>query len=255
MIIVLSPAKTLDYESTPVTDKSSQPLFKAEISNLVDVMSAKSPGELASLMGISDALAELNFERYQDWQSDFTLENSRQAILAFRGDVYQALAAEQFSSRDFTYAQKHIRILSGLYGVLRPLDLMQPYRLEMGSKLTTERGDDLYGFWGSTITDQLNRDLAATRPRALINLASHEYFAAVDPARLDGRLITPVFKDFKQGEYKVISFFAKRARGSMASWIVRNRVDTLGGLPDFEEDGYRFSPDESTSERLVFLRH
>ncbi len=254
MIIVLSPAKTLDYESPLPTNKHTQPLFPDRVSELVDILAAKSPSQLGSLMSISEQLSELNFERYQDWEPDYTPANARPAIVAFKGDVYQGLDVEQFDARDLNYAQDHVRILSGLYGVLRPLDLMQPYRLEMGSRLANPAGRDLYSFWGDSITERLNADLAGSRPKALVNLASQEYFSAVNPAVLDARVITPVFKDFKNDEHKVISFFAKRARGSMASWIIRNRVDTLKGLADFAEDGYRFSPDDSTTDRPVYLR-
>lgn len=255
MIIVLSPAKTLDYESPLVTKKHTDPLFPDRVAELVDIMAAKSPADLRSLMGISDSLAELNFERYQDWEPTFTTGNARPAILAFKGDVYHGLNVEEFDARDFNYAQNHLRILSGLYGVLRPLDLMQPYRLEMGSKLANPAGKDLYSYWGDTITDRLNDDLENARPKALINLASQEYFGAVDTDKLDARVITPVFKDFKNDEYKIISFFAKRARGVMASWLLRNRVDTLKGITEFDGDGYRFSPEDSTTESPVFLRN
>lgn len=254
MIIVLSPAKTLDYESPLATKKHTDPLFPDRVAELVDIMAAKSPADLRSLMGISDSLAELNFERYQDWEPTFTTENARPAILAFKGDVYGGLSVEEFDARDFNYAQNHLRILSGLYGVLRPLDLMQPYRLEMGSKLANPAGKDLYSYWGHTITDRLNEDLENARPKALVNLASQEYFGAVDTDKLDARVVTPVFRDFKNDEYKVISFFAKRARGVMASWLLRNRVDTLKGITEFDGDGYRYSPEDSTTDSPVFLR-
>ncbi len=254
MIIVLSPAKTLDYESPLPTKKHSEPLFPERVAELVDILAAKTPAELGSLMSISDSLSELNFERYQDWEPTFTRENSRPAILAFKGDVYHGLDVEAFDARDLNYAQNHLRILSGLYGVLRPLDLMQPYRLEMGSKLKNPAGRDLYSYWGDTITERLNDDLAKSRPKALINLASQEYFGAVNTAKLDARVVTPVFKDLKNDEYKVISFFAKHARGVMASWLLRNRVDTLKGIADFDGDGYRFSPDDSTPNSPVFIR-
>jgi len=255
LIIVLSPAKTLDYESPLVTKKHTDPLFPDRVAELVGIMAAKSPADLRSLMGISDSLAELNFERYQDWEPSFTTENARPAILAFKGDVYHGLGVEEFDARDLNYAQNHLRILSGLYGVLRPLDLMQPYRLEMGSRLTNPAGKDLYSYWGDTITERLNEDLENARPKALINLASQEYFGAVNTDKLDARVITPTFKDFKNDEYKVISFFAKRARGVMASWLLRNRVDTLRGITEFDGDGYRYSPEDSTTDSPVFLRN
>ena len=254
MIIVLSPAKTLDYESPLPTKKRTEPLFPERAAELVDILAAKTPSEIGSLMGISDSLAELNFERYQDWEPTFTPNNSRPAILAFKGDVYHGLAVETFDARDLNYAQNHLRILSGLYGVLRPLDLMQPYRLEMGSKLRNPAGRDLYSYWGDTITERLNADLEGSRPKALINLASQEYFGAVNTQKLDARVITPVFKDFKNDEYKIISFFAKHARGVMASWLLRNRVDTLKGITEFDGGGYRYSHEESTAGSPVFLR-
>ena len=256
MLIVLSPAKSLDYESKLATKKHSQPVLLDRAAELVDVMATKSPDELRSMMGISHDLAELNAERFQDWSLPFDTTNARPALLAFSGDVYLGLdAGHRFGERDFTRAQKTLRILSGLYGVLRPLDLMQPYRLEMGSKLTTSAGDDLYSYWGDTITDQLNQDLAASPgPDVLINLASNEYFGAVRPDRIEGRVITPKFLDEKNGDYKIISFFAKRARGAMAAWLILNRIDTIKGIRDFDADGYRYDPRRSTSDEPVFIR-
>ena len=224
---------------------------------LVGVLSTKTPDDLRSLMSISDSLAELNFDRYQDWSTPFTTENSRPAILTFSGDTYIGLdAGAKFNERDFTHAQKTLRILSGLYGVLRPLDLIQPYRLEMGSKLETKSSKDLYGFWGSEITEKLNDDLLESPgDSALINLASNEYFKSVNPEEIKGTLVTPTFLDRKEGgDYKMVSFFAKRARGSMASWIIRNRVKTTKDLKDFDEDGYRFDRDRSEPSAPVFLR-
>ena len=224
---------------------------------LVGVLSTKTPDDLRSLMSISDSLAELNFDRYQDWSTPFTTENSRPAILTFSGDTYIGLdAGAKFNERDFTHAQKTLRILSGLYGVLRPLDLIQPYRLEMGSKLETKSSKDLYGFWGSEITEKLNDDLLESPgDSALINLASNEYFKSVNPEEIKGTLVTPTFLDRKEGgDYKMVSFYAKRARGSMASWIIRNRVKTTKDLKDFDEDGYRFDRDRSEPSAPVFLR-
>ena len=255
MLCVLSPAKSLDYESPLPTKKSSQPRLLEHASTLVDVMAEKSPAELKSLMSISDGLAELNAERFQDWSLPFDTDNARPAVLAFAGDVYIGLDAATFSERDFTRAQKTVRILSGLYGVLRPLDLMQPYRLEMGSKVATDAGKDLYAYWGTTITDQLNEDLAASPgPAVLINLASNEYFSSVKADQIDGRVITPTFLDEKNGEHKIISFFAKRARGTMAAWLVKERVDTIKGITDFDGDGYTFDPSRSTPDEPVFIR-
>lgn len=227
-----------------------------QAAELVEVMATKSPADLQSLMSISNDLAELNVERFNDWSLPFDRSNARPAVLAFSGDVYLGMdAANRFSERDFTRAQKTIRILSGLYGVLRPLDLMQPYRLEMGSKVETEAGSDLYSFWGDTITEQLNADLSESPgPAVLINLASNEYFGAVKAKNIEGRIITPKFLDEKNGHYKIISFFAKRARGTMAAWLVQERVDTIKGIVDFDGDGYRYDPVRSSPDEPVFIR-
>ena len=257
MLIVVSPAKALDFDSPLATEKYSQPSMLKRSKELVGVLSTKTPDDLRSLMSISDSLAELNFDRYQDWSTPFTTENSRPAILTFSGDTYIGLdAGAKFNERDFTHAQKTLRILSGLYGVLRPLDLIQPYRLEMGSKLETKSSKDLYGFWGSEITEKLNDDLLdSPGDSALINLASNEYFKSVNPEEIKGTLVTPTFLDRKEGgDYKMVSFYAKRARGSMASWIIRNRVKTTKDLKDFDEDGYRFDRDRSEPSAPVFLR-
>ncbi|MEQ8841615.1 MAG: peroxide stress protein YaaA [Acidimicrobiales bacterium] len=256
MLIVVSPAKSLDYESKLPTKKHSEPRMLDRARELVDVMAKKSPSDLSKMMSISDELGELNHERFLDWETPFTRENARPAVLAFNGDVYMGMEARTFSERDFTHAQKTLRILSGLYGVLRPLDLMQPYRLEMGSTVSTSRGKDLYSFWGDTITEQLNADLAESPGSdALINLASNEYFGAVDEKKLESRLVSPVFLDAKAGgEPKIISFFAKRARGAMSGWIIRNRIKSPRALLDFAEDGYRYDKERSQADRPVFVR-
>jgi len=257
VLIVVSPAKSLDYESELATDRHTEPRLLDRSRELVDVMAAKSPDDIADLMGVSPSLAELNYQRYQDFTVPFTPANARPAVLAFNGDVYQGLdAAGSFTTRDFTHAQKVLRILSGLYGVLRPLDLMQPYRLEMGTRLPTSAGNDLYDFWAPQLTDQLNDDLATSPGSpALINLASQEYFGAVEPDRLDARIVSPTFLDAKNGaEPKIIAFFAKRARGAMAGWIIRNRVATVKALRDFDVDGYRHDAERSTPDAPVFVR-
>ncbi len=256
MLSVLSPAKSLDYESKLATKKFSQPILLDRAAELVDVMAEKTPDDLRTMMGISHELAELNVERFHDWSMPFNETNARPAVLAFSGDVYMGMdAGHRFGERDFTRAQKTIRILSGLYGVLRPLDLMQPYRLEMGSKVKTAAGKDLYAYWGDTITDQLNEDIASSPgPDVLINLASNEYFGAVQPHRIEGQVVSPRFLDQKNGEYKMISFFAKRARGSMAAWLVLERVDTIKGITEFDAEGYRYDPDRSTRNEPVFIR-
>lgn len=256
MLIVVSPAKSLDYETPLATKKFSQPELLDQSQELISVMAKKSPDQIAKQMHISDSLAELNFQRFQEWERPFTPKNSRPALLAFHGDVYTGMdAPNSFTERDYTHAQKTFRILSGLYGVLRPLDLMQPYRLEMGTKLKTAHGGDLYSFWGDTITDTLNEDIEASPgAHALINLASNEYFSSVQPDRINAPIISPAFLDRKGDDYKIISFFAKKARGSMSSFIIRNRVKTLKGLKDFDGMGYRFDPERSTSDRPVFIR-
>ena len=257
MLIVISPAKSLDYESPLATKKFSEPEMLDRSAELVSVMADKSPDEISALMGISDKLGELNFQRYQDWERPFTTDNARPALLAFDGDVYTGMGAPNvFDERDFTHAQKTLRILSGLYGVLRPLDLMQPYRLEMGTSLTTERGDSLYSFWGDRITQQLNADLAESPgAKVLVNLASNEYFGSVKPDAIDARIITPTFLDSKAGgPYKIVSFFAKRARGAMSGWIIRERVKTAKALIEFDGMGYRYDPDRSDADTPVFIR-
>ncbi len=257
MLIVVSPAKSLDYESPLPTKKHSEPRMLDHSRELVAAMAKKSPRDISKMMRVSESLGELNHERFQDWETPFTTENARPALLAFTGDVYIGMDARgSFGERDYTQAQKTLRILSGLYGVLRPLDLMQAYRLEMGSSLVTGRGKDLYGFWGGHITDTLNADLAASPgAQALINLASNEYFGAVDASRIDGRVVSPVFLDSKDGgDYKIVSFFAKRARGAMAGWIVRERIKSVAGLKAFTAMGYRHDRERSTVDQPVFIR-
>jgi len=257
VLIIVSPAKALDFESPLVTKKHSKPTMLDQSAELVAIMAKKSPEQIEAMMGISPSLAELNFERFQDWEAPFTTDNARPALLAFNGDTYQGLdARHSFSERDFTHAQKTLRVLSGLYGVLRPLDLIQPYRLEMGSKLANAKGKDLYAFWRREVTDRLNEDLA-TSPGAkvLVNCASNEYFGAVDVDRLDAKIITPAFLDSKDGgPHKMVSFFAKRARGTLAGWIIQSRIKSARAITGFNGMGYRFDPNQSTPDRPVFLR-
>jgi cytoplasmic iron level regulating protein YaaA (DUF328/UPF0246 family) len=257
VLIVVSPAKSLDFESRLPTRKFSEPVMLDRSRELVSIMARKSPDDLAGLMSISPALAELNFERFQDWEPPFTPINARPAVLAFNGDTYIGLdASATFTERDYTHAQKVLRILSGLHGVLRPLDLIQPYRLEMGSKVEHPGGRDLYSFWGDRVTDALNADLdASPGARVLVNLASNEYFGAVQPDRVDGRIITPKFLDAKgDDDYKMVSFFAKRARGAMAGWIIRQRVKSAKTLLEFDGSGYRHDPARSSADEPVFVR-
>jgi hypothetical protein len=254
MLIIVSPAKTLDYQSPLATRRHSQPELLARAQQLITVCRTLTPVQLSSLMGISDKLAELNAARFQSWQAEFTLDNARQAILAFKGDVYTGLRAETFTEQDFDFAQTHLRILSGLYGVLRPLDLMQPYRLEMGIKLANAKGADLYQFWGDALTQKLNEALAAQQDRVLINLASEEYFKAVRKSELAGRIIKPVFLDEKNGQFKVISFHAKKARGMMSRFIITGRLHDPEQLKAFNEGGYVYDPAASGADELIFKR-
>ncbi|GAD80715.1 peroxide stress protein YaaA [Vibrio ezurae] len=254
MLILVSPAKTLDYESPLATERYTQPEFISESAKLIDVCRKLTPADVSGLMKVSDKIAGLNVARFQQWSTTFTPENSRPAILAFKGDVYTGLEAESFTEQDFDYAQKHFRMLSGLYGLLRPLDLMQPYRLEMGTKLDNARGSNLYHFWGDQITDKVNDTLEAQGDDVLINLASNEYFKSVKTKNVQGRVITPVFKDLKNGQYKVISFYAKKARGMMAKYIIQNQVESLEALKLFDSAGYYFSDTDSTARELVFKR-
>lgn len=254
MLIVVSPAKTLDYESPLATKNYTLPELTDHSAELIEVCRELTPADIATLMKVSDKIAGLNAARFAEWQPEFTMENARQAILAFKGDVYTGLEAETMSEEDFAYAQQRLRMLSGLYGLLRPLDLMQPYRLEMGTKLANSRGSNLYQFWGEIITDKLNQALAERGDKLLVNLASNEYFKAVKPKKLDAQVITPVFKDCKNGTYKVISFYAKKARGMMARYILDNRVESVEALKQFDVAGYYFVPAESTESELVFKR-
>lgn len=254
MLVVLSPAKNLDYESKLPTQAHSQPRLLDHAQQLVDRCQSLTPQELGSLMKISDKLAGLNAARFADWHQPFTPDNARPAVYAFDGDVYAGLQAEKLDEQAISYAQEHLRILSGLYGVLRPLDLMQAYRLEMGTKLDTTRGKNLYEFWGDVITDLLNEDLAAIDSKYLVNLASNEYFSSVNTDLLDAEVITPVFKDEKNGQFKVISFWAKKARGMMARYIMQKQPKTVADLKQFNVSGYRFNAEASSDTELVFCR-
>ncbi|MBD9643970.1 peroxide stress protein YaaA [Pantoea sp. PNT02] len=254
MLMVISPAKTLDYESPLATQRFTQPALLEKSHQLIDVARDLSPAQISSLMGISDKLAHLNADRFNQWQPPFSLENARQAILAFKGDVYTGLQAETFSDDDFDFAQQHLRMLSGLYGLLRPLDLMQPYRLEMGIKLANPAGKDLYSFWGDLLTEKLNEAIAEQGDDVLINLASDEYFKAIKPKKLNAELIKPVFLDEKNGKFKVISFYAKKARGLMSRYVIQNRLTNPAQLKKFDVDGYFFDTAESKDNELVFKR-
>ncbi|WP_430972266.1 peroxide stress protein YaaA [Sunxiuqinia rutila] len=253
MLILISPAKSLDFESKSVTDKYSQPVFLKEARQINKELRKLSPNDLSQLMSISDKLGELNFERNQTWKTPFTPDNAKQAILAFTGDVYQGLDASHFSERDFEVAQEKIRILSGLYGVLKPLDLIQPYRLEMGTKFGIDGGTNLYEFWQSKISQAINSELKKNTG-VLVNLASNEYFKAVDPKKIEGEIISPAFKDLKNGKYKIISFYAKKARGLMSRFIVQNNISNPEDLKAFDLDGYYFNNELSKGKNWVFTR-
>jgi uncharacterized protein len=253
MLIVISPAKTLDFDTPAVTSEYSQPVFLNLSALLIEQLNQYSTSEIAALMKLSNKLAELNLDRYQAWQTPFTPENAKQAILAFKGDVYTGLDAESMDERKFKFAQQHLRILSGLYGVLRPLDLIQPYRLEMGTKLQNYRGKDLYQFWGSQLREAIETD-PAFADNILINLASNEYFKALQAKKLNARIITPIFKDWKNGQYKLISFYAKKARGLMSRYIIDHSIDDPEQLKSFDRDGYRYDENMSKENDWVFIR-
>jgi len=254
MLIVISPAKTLDFDTPARIDKFTQPQFLDDSKLLIERLRELDPIQMGKLMSISDDLAELNHRRNMNWSTPFSCENAKQALLAFRGDVYVGLQADTFTMKDFEFAQKHLRILSGLYGLLRPLDLMQPYRLEMGTTLTNVRGKNLYTFWNDKITAALNTELQREKVPVLVNLASEEYFKAVHPKALAARVVTPIFKECKGGAYKVVSFFAKKARGAMSRYIIRNRLRDVDDMKDFSEDGYRFNAQLSTADEWLFTR-
>ena len=253
MLIVISPAKTLDFDTPPTTERHTQPSFLTQSATLINTLKTLDVVDVAQLMSISDKLAALNVARYQSWQPPFALDNAKQAVLAFKGDVYTGLDAETLSADGLDYAQTHLRILSGLYGVLKPLDLIQPYRLEMGTKLSNQAGKDLYAFWDDVLRKSLTQE-AAMQDGVLINLASNEYFKAVQAKQLDARVITPVFKDWKNGQYKMISFFAKKARGLMTRYCIDHKLSTPDALKAFDYEGYAYSEADSTQDEWVFLR-
>jgi uncharacterized protein len=255
MFFLLSPAKSLDYETpAPKGLPHTLPQFTPQSAQLINVLKTYSPQSIAKLMDVSDALSALNVARYAAWSPKFSAKNSKQAMLAFNGDVYDGLNAATLSSDDLQWAQQHVGMLSGLYGLLRPLDYMQPYRLEMGTKLANPQGTNLYQFWGSTQAHYINHQLAADKTPIVVNLASHEYFKSVDRKALKARVVECVFEDFKGSDYKVISFFAKRARGLMARYAIEKRITTVKKLESFKSDGYAFAPTVSEPDRLVFRR-
>jgi len=254
MILVLSPSKTLDFETAQTLAPFTHPDMLLKSQALVAELKTYSTDRLADLMDISDKLASLNAQRYRNFQVPFTAENARQAFLAFKGDVYDGIEVEHYTPEDFAFAQEHVRILSGLYGLLRPLDLIQPYRLEMGTRLKTRFGKDLYDFWGDSITQALDHQLKQQKKKLLINLASNEYFKAVKPQALSCPVIDMVFKEKKKGEVKIVGLFAKKARGLMANYIIQNRIDEPRALKDFKAEGYRYAKSLSADDSYIFVR-
>lgn len=259
MLLVISPAKNLDYETPAATKTATQPDMLDQAQELIDQLRPLAPHDVSSLMKLSDKLGQLNYDRFQDWSQPFTADNAKQAMLAFNGDVYTGLDATSFSAADFKFAQKHLRILSGLYGILRPLDLMQPYRLEMGTKFPCRssangEGKNLYDFWGQQVTDAVNAQLKTCKTQTLVNLASNEYFKSVKPKLLKADIITPVFKDWKTDKYKIISFYAKKARGLMARYIIQNQLTEPEQLKGFDLEGYGYNTELSTAKEMVFTR-
>lgn len=254
MLLLISPAKTLDFASSAPTADFTQPDFLKQSRQLIKELRGLSPQDISTLMSISDKLGVLNFDRFAEWHTPFTQGNAKQALFAFQGDVYTGMAADNFSPQDIAFAQQHLRILSGLYGLLRPLDLMQAYRLEMGTRFANSRGKNLYEFWGETITAAINAQLAELQSTVVINLASNEYFGAVKPKGLNGEIITPVFKELKNGQYKIVSFFAKKARGLMSAYIIQQRIAEPEQIKQFAVAGYSFNSALSSERNWVFTR-
>jgi len=254
MLTVISPAKTLDFDTPTVTDAYTQPVHLTQSRKLVRRLRELSADDISKLMSVSDSLAELNQQRFKQWKTPFKPENARQALFAFKGDVYLGLDAYSMNSADVEFAQDHLRILSGLYGLLRPLDLMQAYRLEMGTRLDTEQGSNLYQFWNDRITKSLNQELKQSQSQTLINLASGEYFKSIKPKQLKAAVITPAFKEYRDGQYKFIQFFAKKARGLMARYLIDKKIDDPEALKEFDYAGYGFSPELSDHKEWVFTR-
>ena len=253
MISIVSPAKSLDFE-TPINVKTTQPRLLDCTNELIDILRTKEPAEIKELMSISSKLAELNVERYHQYDASHDLSNAKASVFAFQGDVYQGLKAETFDEEDLAYAQNHFRILSGLYGLLRPLDLIQPYRLEMGTKLAFDDYKTLYQYWDNKILNLLKSDLEAQEDNILINLASNEYFKSIDKKHPDVRVVDIEFKDLKNEQYKIVSFYAKKARGLMSRYIIQNRIKTIDELKDFHYEGYYFDPHDSGENKLAFKR-
>ncbi|PIE23248.1 MAG: peroxide stress protein YaaA [Planctomycetota bacterium] len=254
MLLVISPAKKLDFASSPKTKLATQPEFLDEAEALIGELRKLSSEDIAALMNLSEKLGDLNYERFQQWQRPMQAPQAKQAILAFNGDVYSAMQASEFDAASLDFAQKHLRILSGLYGLLRPMDLIAPYRLEMGTRLATPRGRDLYAFWGDSLCTAIKQQLAANNDEVLVNLASNEYFKAARPKAIQSRIITPVFKDQKGNKYKVISFYAKKARGLMCRYVISHRLKNVEQLKQFNSSGYAFNEAMSSANEWTFTR-
>ena len=254
MLTVISPAKTLDFDTPTVTDAYTQPAHLTQSRKLVRRLRELSAADISKLMSVSDNLAELNQQRFKQWKTPFKPENARQALFAFKGDVYLGLDAYSMTTEDVEFAQDHLRILSGLYGLLRPLDLMQAYRLEMGTRLDTEQGSNLYQFWDDRITRSLNQELKQSKSQTLVNLASGEYFKSIKPKQLEAEIITPAFKEYRDGQYKFIQFYAKKARGLMARYLIDKKIDDPAALKGFDYAGYSYRPELSDDREWVFTR-
>ncbi|MEK9773013.1 MAG: peroxide stress protein YaaA [Opitutae bacterium] len=254
MLVLLSPAKTLDFESPTPTQICTKPDFLDLSEDLTKGLSELSTEELGRLMGLSPKLAQLNYDRFQTWSKEHRENTSKQAITAFKGDVYEGLKAWNFNQGDFEYAQKNLRILSGLYGILKPLDLIQPYRLEMGTVYANPAGKDLYAFWGDKLANSIKKDLALSKSKTILNLASLEYSKAAQLKKVDANIISPAFKDEKNGKFKMISFYAKRARGLMTNFIITNKIESENDIKEFSMDGYSYSIKDSSANEPVFLR-
>lgn len=254
MLFVISPAKSLDFDSAALTDVFTQPQFLEDAKNLVGTMRQYSSEDIMNMMKVSENIADLNVERYQAWSIPFTEQNAKQAIYAFKGDVYTGIAVESAEQPQLDYLQEQVRILSGLYGVLKPLDLMQAYRLEMGTKVENSRGANLYAFWGDKITNFLNDELAAQPQPILVNLASNEYYKSIKAKNINARIVTPVFKDLKNDQYKIISFYAKKARGLMIRYAADHQVSNVEALKDFDYGGYAYNEVLSSDNEWVFTR-
>jgi len=254
MITIISPAKKLEQSSQAITNQHTSPEFLRDAELLIDELRKLSPQDIEKLMGVSRDIAEMNYERFMRWTSNLSKDNAQQAIFMFNGHAYKKLESKSLNKKDHEFAQQHLRILSGLYGILRPLDLIQPYRLEMSTPLTTERGNNLYEFWNNKINEHLNSVLQEQKKPTLINLASQEYFKAIKPNSIKGNIITPIFKEKKNNEYKTIAVYAKKARGAMTRFIIKEKINHPEALKSFEEDGYVFNQEYSSENEWVFTR-